>query len=351
MNETQPKALVRIVFADSGRGLWRDAELLQDIAREIGVVTQLVPYAPVTESQYQWSRRWHKVRQCLPDLLVRSWHFFQHKRLLFSRSGQSGLTIHLQNISPRHLRHSGQHWLIPNLEWFRTELEYLLPVVDRVLCKTKDAVERLRPLHSQVMYTGFSSTGLPQSLSESLSYDQVLHVAGNNRKKGTAAIMALWQQNPQWPMLHLVIDRHRQPEQCPDNMTLYRQISDEQLIQLRRRCGIVLAPSEAEGFGHVLVEGMAWGGIVVTVDAPPMNELVSAERGICVPWERTQPCRLGSQYFVDLKSLEEALQRLFASDSQSLMQRSVQAHQWVRENHEGFRQRLRRLLQEDLNHP
>ncbi|MDX1589912.1 MAG: glycosyltransferase, partial [Oleiphilaceae bacterium] len=277
------------------------------------------------------------------------WHRLHMQWLRGQRGDAPELTVHLQNISRRHLSRPGKHWLIPNLEWLRNELEFLLPSMDRILCKTQDAVEQLRHRHAGVLYTGFSSTRLPERISGDLRYDQVLHVAGNNRKKGTEVLLDLWRRHPEWPMLHLVIDWHRRPAQCPANITVHTQLNDGELLRLRSESGFVLAPSEAEGFGHVLIEGMAWGGIVVTVDAPPMNELVGSDRGVCVPWNRSTPCRLGCQYFVDAFLLESALDQLFARDQDWLEERAARAHQWVRENHQRFRQDFQQLLKKDLS--
>jgi glycosyltransferase involved in cell wall biosynthesis len=44
-----------------------------------------------------------------------------------------------------------------------------------------------------------------------------------------------------------------------------------------------VCPSVREGFGHYLNEARAVGALVVTVDHPPMNELVRPQHGLLVP--------------------------------------------------------------------
>ncbi len=44
-----------------------------------------------------------------------------------------------------------------------------------------------------------------------------------------------------------------------------------------------MCPSSTEGYGHYINEGRSVGGIIITLDAPPMNELVSSDNGILIP--------------------------------------------------------------------
>ncbi len=44
----------------------------------------------------------------------------------------------------------------------------------------------------------------------------------------------------------------------PANVNVWKHPNEEKLTLLRRDNGIVLAPSEVEGYGHILVEGMAF---------------------------------------------------------------------------------------------
>lgn len=128
-------------------------------------------------------------------------------------------------------------------------------------------------------------------------------------------------------------------------------IDNTQLMALRGACGIVLAPSEAEGFGHVLLEGMMSGGIVVTVDAPPMNELIRPDRGYLLPWSRSSQCRLGEAYYVDHLALEQTIESILAEDPHVLEGLSHNAWQWGAENHGRFLQRFKDFLDDELQSP
>ena len=74
-------------------------------------------------------------------------------------------------------------------------------------------------------------------------------------------------------------------------------------------CGIHLCPSETEGFGHYIMEALSAGAVVVTTDAPPMNEFVTD----AAAWQasnRSEPWGLATNYFVDPAKLEETVNAL-----------------------------------------
>ena len=56
------------------------------------------------------------------------------------------------------------------------------------------------------------------------------------------------------------------------------------------RAGVYVCPSSTEGYGHYLNEGRSAGGIIITTDAAPMNELVSnGDNGLLVKVSHTVP--------------------------------------------------------------
>ena len=83
--------------------------------------------------------------------------------------------------------------------------------------------------------------------------------------------------------------------------------SDDELRRLQNECGIHLCPSRSEGWGHNLVEGLSCGALVITTDAPPMNEHVHADYGMLIAAARSQPRHLGTSYFVDIGTLEAGI--------------------------------------------
>jgi glycosyltransferase involved in cell wall biosynthesis len=342
-----PAPLLRIVYSDSGRGLHQDADFLESlfVSRGWGVVREVLE--PWTIKQTQRSHRVAGLKNRLPPIVRRLWNRLQ---VAAGRPGKIrvDLQIHLESLSLNYLAAARVNWLLPNQEWMRTQHLSFLPYIDRVLCKTEHAQRLFEPLHEQAIFSGFSSrlaAQRPLFSHDPERYRRFLHVAGKNRKKGTRALVEAWRRQPGWPRLELVADSQLDIGPIPDNVRLWHNVSDARLHELRSECGIVIAPSEVEGFGHVLLEGMLYDAVVVTTDAPPMNELILKEHGVLLPWTQQQPCHLGTRYHVEADAIEQAVAGLLAMRRRDLAHMGRMAGLWAEANHVGFIDRLSMLIE------
>lgn len=177
-------------------------------------------------------------------------------------------------------------------------------------------------------------------------FGRALHVAGNSGFKGTEVLIRVWRKHPEWPTLTLVCNQLPDNNELPKNIEVLSNITDDDLTALWATAGIAILPSEVEGFGQILVEAQAYGCVVVTTDAPPMNEVVNPEFGILVPYCSTEAFRMGTRYFVDPQELEQAIHCLLTLPRQNLQVMSTNAIQHSRENHELFINRVSNLLVE-----
>lgn len=78
------------------------------------------------------------------------------------------------------------------------------------------------------------------------------------------------------------------------------------------RCGIHLCPSETERYGHYIAEALSTKALVITVAAPPMNELVAPGMGLLAKYNRVESFSFSERFFVDpgdlARRIEAALQ-------------------------------------------
>lgn len=98
-----------------------------------------------------------------------------------------------------------------------------------------------------------------------------LHIASGGNQKGTAEILDAWRHHPERPQLTVLAGRSPVAIDNTRNISIIRRwVSDSELRSLMQGCGVHVCCSNAEGFGHTIVEGMSCGALVITTDFPPM---------------------------------------------------------------------------------
>ncbi len=129
--------------------------------------------------------------------------------------------------------------------------------------------------------------------------------------------------------------------EVPGNVTLMRTYMDlSDLRRLQNSCGIHLCPSRSEGWGHYISEAMSCGAVVITTDAPPMNEIIDATIGVLVPYGRQETRHLGHCYFVNSGKLIDAITRVLAMGIDAKAELGRAARQRFDENDRQFRDRI-----------
>jgi glycosyltransferase involved in cell wall biosynthesis len=269
-------------------------------------------------------------------------------RLLASGGRPYDLTIFTERIIRGWTELSRRNVLLPNPEWL--DVTPAMSGMDAVLCKTRWTTEIMAKLHPRPVFTGFTSLDRSLPMIER-SDRRPFHLVGRSPNKGTGAVLEAWRRNPGWPTLTVIAwdTGLVMPEQVPGNVHVTRNfVDDAELQRIQAGSGLHVSPSEAEGFGHTLVEGMSTGALVITTDAPPMNELVTPERGELVPFRHSAPMREGRRFEVDVERLEERIAECLAAPPDSLRAKGAAARKWFEENDAGFRRRLVEVVGELL---
>jgi len=336
---TTTRLRARIVYWSNGGGLSRSARIVSNALTSAGWQVDLVEDLKFPESTHPTVLRIHRWQRWLRHGLegARS-----HLAVRAGRIEQADLNIFLEELVPSQFCLARRNVWIPNQEWMPRRWQRHLPRLDGVWVKTRYAEQIFKPFSASVEYVGFSSFDRyePSVAKEPRTF---LHVAGRSRQKGTAAVLEAWRRNPQWPRLVVIQNPVRAQEVNIPNVD-YRPIrlDDDALRLLQNRSEFHLYPSEAEGFGHVLCESMGLGAIVLTTDAPPMNELVADDRGILVAYDRKSKQGLGTNYHASVASIEASVNRLLTMDEQAKQRLRANARAWFHDNHARFSQALPR---------
>ena len=258
------------------------------------------------------------------------------------------LNLFIQSPRPWWIAQAGYNVVVPNQEWFTPYAQAILPKIDAVWCKTREAQRVFGQLDVHTEYLGFTSRDRYRSeLVKCRDWRRFLHIGSNSLWKGTQRILDTWLKHPEWPLLTIVSRTARVPvgRSLPDNLVLRTDyVPEEELLAMQHEAGVYLHPAEMEGYGHALAEAMSTGAVVVTTDAGPMNELVTAERGWLVPTDRSEPHHLGVRHFVSEAALESTIESLLCCDTTRLRAMGDAGRAWFETNHRAFERRAVELL-------
>jgi glycosyltransferase involved in cell wall biosynthesis len=236
-----------------------------------------------------------------------------------------------ENLPTGWLKLSNSIIFIPHQEWMREEVIANLKKCSAVWCKTKYAEDIFQKRNFKTRYIGFTTEDiyLPEIQKD---YSRLIHVAGRSQLKGTKAILELWKKHPEWPMLTLVSRNQQWQKQYPvKNIKFITHfLPNLELQQLMNGCGIHLCPSEAEGFGHTIAEALSCKALTITVDAPPMNELVNRRTGLLAGIKKADALGYGERFYVDEIDLERMITKAIEMDEAE----KISMGEAARENYE-----------------
>jgi len=254
---------------------------------------------------------------------------------------RDAVVIFIERVHALWLPFGGKRALMPNQERFPKRQIWRLRFIDTVLCKSHQAREIFSEYHSNAVYTGFTSRDHFDA-SVAHDYNQAFHLAGKSTFKGTDILLRAWEKHPEWPLLTVVAHENSRWQTCnAGNIRLIKKtLPETDLIRLQNSCGLHLCPSYAEGWGHYIAEGASCGAMVLTTDAPPMNEIITEERGGLIRVECTGCRHLGSMFQATESSLEKSIDRMLELGIAERSAYGLKAREWFSMNKPAFAERL-----------
>lgn len=316
---------LRLLTRDNGVGLSRDLRLLADGLAQAGVACEQVGFGNGGRSGSLaeaglWARR------------------FLH--------GRADTQIFIERVYRRCLPLGRRNVLLPNPEWLLDKWRPLLPRFDLVLCKTRHAQRLFDAQGCTTRYVGFTSDDrFDRAVPREPAF---FHLAGASSAKGTDVVLEAWRRHPEWPRLTVVqAPRHARPGPAVANVDhRIGYLDDLQLRELQNRHLFHLCPSSVEGFGHHLVEAMSVGAVVLATDGEPMNEHVTAARGVLIGAARARRQGLGLCYRVTVEAIEEAVQQALSLDAGQRSRLGSAAREYFVDSRRHFHARLQELAVE-----
>ncbi len=239
------------------------------------------------------------------------------KRFSFWSAKKYDLNIFLQWANPTWMKMARKNILIPNPEWFKDKWVKVIPEFDAVFCKTRVATTIFKNKNPHTFFTSFTSQNchIPEIAKKNRQW---LHLAGKSKLKGTHTIIKTWLANPDFPHLTIIQRNAETTEQQALNLTYMSEfIAQDHLQLLMNQCPVHICTSATEGFGHSIGEALSCGAIIITTDAPPMNELVTDKRGFLVKPANKQMMRLATAYGIDQQGLEKAVRKAMHREMES----------------------------------
>ncbi len=265
----------------------------------------------------------------------------------FSKKHRYDANIFLERIFPVWFGAAKMNILIPNQERFPTRHLKRLKKIDYVLCKTKHA-EEIFSKYTKTKYISFTSKDIHLN-DQTPNYDQFFHLAGRSTLKGTEVILKLWKRHPEWPLLTIVQHQENAPKSIPSNVRLITDyLPFEELTKLANKNGIHLCPSLSEGWGHYIVEAMSCSALVITTNAPPMNELINNNRGLTVNYVSEEPRHLGTNFYIDPDLLEQTIKKVINLTNDQKQALGTSARDWFTSNHQQFNDSIDRVIKSIL---
>lgn len=264
----------------------------------------------------------------------------QLQRLIHCNRTIYDINIVLEHIRPSFCWMARHNVFIPNPEWFLERDAKALKLMDAIFTKTEIATEMFSPNHPQTHYIGFTS--FDHYDPEIIKKPSFLHLSGTSKMKGTERLLQIWRRHPEWPLLTVYQTfPPAEPVEEPANIARHITRLDAQTVKFLQNSHLYhLCLSEAEGWGHYIVEGMTCAAVVFVCDAPPMNELVTPTRGFRIAATANSLSNQAACWKFDIADFEATIAHAITMTTKQANLLGQSARNWYLDNHSLFSSRL-----------
>ncbi|RCU45149.1 glycosyltransferase family 1 protein [Corallincola holothuriorum] len=325
------KESVAICVDDTGYGIQKDALILKNVLKDLGI-DSIIFY-----------KKNSNIQNYLPWRLRKFYFFtiaFICKVLAFFLKEKYTIMVHIQRINPLLAMRAKKNFLIPNQEWFSKSSVPLISLVDEVLTKSRYAEGIFKKIKCKTSYLGFTSGGPSRTSLLPLNQNPIryLHRGGNSANRGTKTLINLWSKHPDWPPLTVLIGSHRLPDiAIPANVEIITKfLTEEEFAALMAAHPFHIHPTMVEGYGLTMSEGIAMGCVPIVTDAPPMNEIAKRDFSVLVKADKVGQQGLSDLFAVDTRALEDAIEKTTEMKENEVREMAQKGLTWHQENYKQF---------------
>jgi hypothetical protein len=327
VNKVMPrgsKYLIDIFLSDHSRGLMVDALVLQQTLGADNVRILKIPFQAYNNSTSTNDN--YLNFQPAAEIALFVENLFEHSKIL----------------------QYSKRIFLPNPEWLNErDKERVKSLIQEFWHKTKFSLGMLVKLFPGIehRYIGFTSLRTP---SEAKDYSSFAHFPGKSITRHTQEVINIWLKDATLPVLTFQMYGARLdiPKWIEsDNLRMFIGPLDEKnLISEYINHGIHICTSQMEGFGHYINEARAVGALIITLDAPPMNELVESSFGILIPTTKSSTHNHGVRFIASQKAIEEGISQVIEMPVEERKRLGAKARiQFIKEQNE-FSSRLHSII-------
>jgi|GEM_PF-722163 len=318
---TQPIRF-KVYYPTSGFGLKKDAEIFKKYLNLLGYPCD-IEVAERNDPNSRYSTLFNFILA-----ICRLFNLLCVLKLIrrYFRIKKNVCALHLETPFYSKFFFNEHSIFIPNQEWFNPSDVDLLRYFDDIWCKSELAFNIFTQLKYKTKFLGFCSDIDSQYQHTPKAQRYFVARSGNSRHRGIEGLVAVWNRHPEWPQLKIVIAKDRRPALSPANVEYLDIFANAaEFYQFATAAQFHVYMTEAEGFGHTIVEAMGCGAIVLVTNAPPMNEIADEHCALMVDANYSGQLSLSPRFAARPESLEKAVERAIHMQDEEIAQLSREA--------------------------